>query len=103
MIMGHYSFHVHATNEVAVPSLNLLLDPGTNAFSLILPPDSIEEFTAHLRSEGVRIIQVNRLDGEEAFHGAPLPIEALATGNPSEGHHLLSAGAEAHPHRDARR
>lgn len=98
---GFFSFHVHATREVAVPALNLLLDRGTNAFTVNLPPESIEDFKAYLTAEGARVILVNRLDGEDAFHGAPLLIETPIAGDSAESHLLLRAGAETDPHRSS--
>lgn len=96
---GYYSFHVFATREVAVPALNLFLDQGTNAFTLNLPPESIEDFKEYLTAEGVRVIQVNRLDGEETFHGAPLLIEAPIPGDSAASHRVLRAGTAANTHR----
>jgi hypothetical protein len=72
MMKHYYSIVAYSTISVQYqePSL-VFIEPGINAFTVLT--DDIENFLAHLKSEGIRVDKVNQLDGEEAFEGSALP------------------------------
>lgn len=67
----YYSIVAYSTISVQYqePSL-VFIEPGINAFTVLT--DGIENFLALLRSEGIRVDEVNQLDGEEAFESPTL-------------------------------
>jgi len=72
MSKHYYSIVAYSTISIQYqePSL-VFIEPGVNAFTVLT--DDIKGFTARLESEGIRIDQINQLDGEEAFEGTALP------------------------------
>ena len=90
--LGYYSFCVYSPCEVALPTVNLLLDPGTNAFVLLLPPADLGTFCAGLLAEGVRVLRVGRLDDDMPDE---IKLEAAPGGDSSEGALVLCEGAQA--------
>ena len=62
--MGFYSFIVIAPDEVALPPEYMVyLDRGRNVFNATM--SDVEEFKRLLDAQGVKILQVNRLDEYE--------------------------------------
>lgn len=68
--MGYYSFTALAKNPVAIEDPLILLDSGVNVFTAVV--DDLEGLLARLKSEGVTVQQVNKLDGLE-----PVPPDSL--------------------------
>ncbi len=61
--MPLYSFVVWTPIEIQVPEKGLLLDPGTNAFNVLI--DDVEGLVARFEASGALIKQQNRLDEYE--------------------------------------
>jgi hypothetical protein len=59
---GFYSFRVFAPHEVVIIENFVALDEGMNTFNVHV--NDIDAFVAKLRSEDVRIDQMNSLDPE---------------------------------------
>jgi hypothetical protein len=77
MQSGFYSFVVHALRELVLPEHRLVLDPGMNAFNLIVP--NVDEFLRTLADMDVTVKRVHPLDVQEEFDVIPtLPTTAQA-------------------------
>lgn len=68
--MGYYSFILIAKNPVAIENPLVLLDRGVNVITSVV--DDLEAFLARLKTEGVKVEKVNRLDGLE-----PVPMDSM--------------------------
>ena len=80
MKSGFYSFAVHTLREIMFPEYRLILDPGMNAFNLVVP--DVDAFLASLAEAEVDVRQVNRLDFHEEFDAIPILPTTAETDSP---------------------
>lgn len=59
----YLSYVVFTGHEVSLPEHGLVLDTGSNTFTVEVP--DVAAFDARLAQEGVRVIQKHRLDEHE--------------------------------------
>lgn len=71
---GFYSFVVQAPGEVILQKQRVILDRGMNAFNALI--DDLDVFLAFLKSEGVSVTTMNRLDMHEPVTPQPEILEA---------------------------
>ena len=84
--MPFYSFKVHSSKEVVLPSRKLAIGEGIDVFNLTV--DDLQGFLAELESSGVRVLAHHQLDALEPI--VPDPY-FLSPGRISEDT-LLSEG-----------
>lgn len=87
--MGFYSVVAVAKQPVAFPDPLILLDRGRNVFTVLV--EDFEELREKLKTEGVEILQANRLDEHQALD----PSETLVL--PDEEKGLLHARSDENP------
>ena len=78
-----YSFVVDAPSEVSLFEHFIVLDRGMNAFTLYTA--NLGSLLQRFAEEGVKVQQVNKLDGVEAHDGNPALAEATTTPDPAAG------------------
>jgi hypothetical protein len=71
--MGFYSFIVRSPGEVPLPDYMIYLDHGQNVFNALV--EDLDGFKKLLASEGVSVLQVNRLDEYEQVE----PVDSQAS------------------------
>lgn len=62
--MSFYSFKVHSSSPVVLPTHFLVIDEGEDVFNLSVA--DLDGFCQELIREGVKILEVNKLDDFEA-------------------------------------
>lgn len=87
--MGFYSIVAVAKQPVAVPEPLILLDRGRNVFTV--HTEDLEGLREKLKTEGVEIVQANRLDDHQPLD----PSETLMLSDEEKG--LLYAGSTEAP------
>lgn len=90
--MGYYSIVAVARQPVGIPDPLVMLDKGVNVFTA--QTDDLEGLLDTLKSEGVTVQKVNRLDGH-----APVDPKATLLVPGEEGTPLLLVGQGEAPSR----
>lgn len=89
--MGFYSIVAVAKQPIAFPDPLILLDKGRNVFTVLT--EDLEGLREKLKTEGVEIVQANRLDEHQPLY----PQETLPLFNDEEKGLLHGAGRTETP------